>query len=60
MKELTCRDVGVDCDIVFRGDTDEEIMKKAQEHAAAAHNLPEIPPEIAKKCRASIKEVVKK
>jgi len=59
MKQLTCRDVGVDCDIVFTGETDDEIMQKARAHAAAAHNLPEIPPEVAKKCRASIKEIGK-
>lgn len=59
MKQLTCREVGVDCDIVFNGETDEEIMEKAKYHAATAHNLPQIPPEIAKKCRAAIKEVKK-
>ena len=54
MKRLTCREIGVECDIVFEGDTDDEIMEKAAEHAAVEHNLPEIPPILAKKCRDAI------
>ncbi len=57
MKKLTCRDIGVDCDIEFTGETDEEIMGKAAEHAASAHNLPSIPPHIEAKCRTAIKSI---
>ena len=57
MKKLTCRDIGVDCDIVFTGETDEEIMKKATEHASSAHNLPSIPPHIEEKCRKAIRVI---
>lgn len=57
MKKLTCRDIGVDCDVVFEADTDDEIMKKAADHAAAEHNLPSIPPYIEDKCRKAIKEI---
>jgi len=57
MKKLTCRDIGVDCDIEFTADSDEEIMVKAAEHAASAHNLPTIPPHIEEKCRKAIKGV---
>lgn len=61
MKELklTCRDIGVDCGIEFRGDTPEEIMKKASEHASSEHNLPTIPQNIYEKCIAAIQEVEK-
>ena len=55
-KILTCRSIGVECDVVFEGETDDEIREKARKHAAAAHNLPNIPPELEKKCRAAIKE----
>jgi predicted small metal-binding protein len=55
--KLTCRDIGVDCDVVFLGATPEEIMQKAAEHALNEHNLPMIPPNIYKKCLAAIKEV---
>ena len=32
MKELIFRVVGLDCDFVIRGETEEEVMKKAVEH----------------------------
>ncbi len=58
MKQLTCRDVGVDCDVVFTGTTEEEIMKKASDHAVSEHNLPAIlPPNIDQKCRAAIIDI---
>ncbi len=56
MKRLTCRDIGVDCDVEFSADTDDEIMKKASDHAKKEHNLPVIPPNIEEKCRKAIKE----
>jgi len=55
---LTCRDLGVECDVVFEGETDDEVMEKAKKHAAT-HNLPNIPPKLEKKCRAAIKEKAK-
>ncbi len=57
MKRLTCREVGVECDVVFEAETEDEVMQKAAEHAAAEHNLPEIPPTLDKKCRDSIIEI---
>jgi len=60
MKRLTCKDVGVDCDVVFEADTEEKVMELAATHAAAEHNLPEIPPHIEEKCRASMQDVPEK
>ncbi len=57
MKQLSCKDIGVDCDVVFTAETDEEIMAQAAAHAASEHNLPAIPPDIDQKCRAAIKDV---
>lgn len=57
MKKLTCRDVGVECDVVFEATTDDEVMEMAAKHAAEEHNLPEIPPTLDKKCRGSIEEI---
>lgn len=57
MKQLTCRDIGVDCDIKFTGETEEEIMAKAVAHAASEHNLPGIPPDIDRRCRAAIIDI---
>jgi predicted small metal-binding protein len=55
-KILTCRDVGVDCDFVARGATEEEVMQKAAEHAAKDHGFAEIPPELANKAKAAIRD----
>lgn len=55
-KVLTCRDVGVDCDFVARGATVEEVMAKAAEHAAKDHGFAEIPPELADKAKAAIRD----
>lgn len=56
MKVLRCRDVGVNCDFVARGATVEEIMQKAAAHAKVDHGMAAIPPELAEKVKASIKD----
>jgi predicted small metal-binding protein len=33
MKTLACRDVGLDCDNVIKGTTEEDVLKHAEEHA---------------------------
>ena len=53
-KVLRCRDVGVDCDFVARGATEDEVMMKAREHAATDHGFTGIPPELADKVKAAI------
>ena len=55
-KVLRCRDVGFDCDGVIRAETEEEILKKAAEHAQTAHNLKEITEEVVEKARAAIRD----
>jgi predicted small metal-binding protein len=55
-KTLNCRDVGVDCDASFTGETEEEIMAQAAEHARTEHGLDEVPPELAEKARGAIRE----
>ncbi len=37
MLTVSCREVGVDCDYVAKGETEEEIMKNAGEHAVKDH-----------------------
>jgi predicted small metal-binding protein len=56
-KKLGCRDVGVDCDFVACGKTEEEVLKKASEHARTNHNMNEIPKELYDKARSAIREV---
>jgi len=55
-KTMSCRDVGVDCDFVARGETEQEILQKCSEHARTAHNMNELPPELAEKVRGSIRD----
>ena len=44
-------------DVEFVGETEDEIMQKASDHAKREHNLPVIPPNIEDKCRGAICEV---
>jgi predicted small metal-binding protein len=53
---VKCRDVGVDCDFVARGQNEQEIMKQCAEHARTEHGMTEIPAELAAKVRAAMHE----
>lgn len=55
-KTMSCRDVGPDCDFVAEGETDEEIMKQVTEHARTEHGIEEVPPELAEKAKAAIRD----
>jgi predicted small metal-binding protein len=57
MKELHCKEVGMpDCDFVARGNNDDEVMKKAAEHAKRDHNMQTVPPALERKARGAIRE----
>jgi len=53
MKDFHCKDAGMKCDFVARGDTNQEILRIAGEHAKQAHNLT-VTPELAKKVESLI------
>ena len=53
-KELTCRDLGIDCDYTVCARTEEEVLKKAEEHAQAIHNMRGFSEELYEKARAAI------
>jgi predicted small metal-binding protein len=53
---IHCRDVGFDCNEVIRGETREELLAKAAEHARKVHGLTEITPETLKKVQAVIRQ----
>lgn len=55
-KVIHCRDVGFDCDGVVRGETEEEVVGKAVEHAAAVHGVTEVTPEIEQAVLGAIRE----
>ena len=54
-KVLRCKDVGIDCDFEARAETEEEVLKQAAAHAAATHDMQEIPPDVLAKVRAAIR-----
>jgi predicted small metal-binding protein len=39
MKELSCRDAGFDCDYIVKGETEEAIFRKGEEHAMMDHGM---------------------
>jgi predicted small metal-binding protein len=39
MKDLHCRDAGMDCDFVARGNTTKEILDQAGTHAQKVHGM---------------------
>jgi predicted small metal-binding protein len=55
-KVLRCRDVGMDCDFEVRATTEEEILRRAEEHAQTAHGMKEIPQEVVAKVQAAIRD----
>jgi len=38
----------------MRGNSEDEVLKKANEHAKTAHNMQNMPPEVLSKVRAAI------
>ena len=55
-KVVTCRDVGVDCDFVARGQTEQEVLKKCAEHARSKHGMTELPADLAVKVKGAIRD----
>lgn len=56
MKVINCRDVGVDCDFVARGETVDEVLRQCGEHARSAHGYEDVPPELLENVKAAIRE----
>ena len=55
-KVLRCRDVGVDCDFVARGETEQDILRQCEEHARKDHGMTEIPADLLAKVKTAIKD----
>jgi predicted small metal-binding protein len=55
-KVINCRDVGIDCDFQARGETEDDVMQQCAEHARNEHGMNEIPPELASKVRAAMRD----
>ena len=55
-KVLRCGDLMPGCNAVIEGKDEAEVMAKGAENARTAHQMTAIPPEMAAKVRAAIKE----
>jgi predicted small metal-binding protein len=58
MLTVSCREVSEDCDYVLEGETEEEIMKKAAEHAVKDHGYNEqdiMTPEMKEKIKSHMR-----
>jgi predicted small metal-binding protein len=55
-KILRCNDLMPGCDFVARGNSEEEIMAQAAEHAKTVHNMTEIPEGVVAMVRGAIRE----
>ena len=57
MKKLACRDVGLDCDFVVEGLSEEEVLNKAQQHAYEVHAIK--PEEMTSDMKVKIQENIR-
>jgi predicted small metal-binding protein len=39
MKKLACRDIGLDCGYIIKGETEEEVIKNAKQHIWEVHAI---------------------
>jgi predicted small metal-binding protein len=53
---LHCADAGFECDKTLEGETDDEVMAKAADHAREAHGMDAIDEETGAKIRSLIHE----
>ena len=53
MKDFHCRDAGIDCDFVARGNDSKEILAQVGKHAQNAHKM-QVTPELSSKVEGLI------
>ncbi|MBT8241172.1 MAG: DUF1059 domain-containing protein [Acidimicrobiia bacterium] len=56
MKQFACGTVVDGCDGVVHGETEDEVLSAAAQHAAEAHGMTEIPAEVVSAIKAGITE----
>jgi len=54
MKTLACRSVGLDCDYIIKGMTEEEVIKHAKQHYSQIHAIE--PEEMSSEMKVKIKD----
>jgi predicted small metal-binding protein len=55
-KLLKCNDLNPGCSFEARGNSEEDVLKKAVEHAKMVHNMKEIPADVLTKVRRAIRD----
>jgi predicted small metal-binding protein len=56
VKQFVCGELVPGCEHVFHGGSEEEILDQVVVHAREDHGMPEVPPEVEDRIRASITE----
>ena len=56
MKELRCRDAGLDCDFVAQGESVDDVMQKAVVHGSVEHQM-EASPELLEMAKMFVRDV---
>ncbi len=54
MKRFACANVVEGCDGVVTGENEDEVLAAAASHAADAHGMTDLPPEVVEAVRAGI------
>ena len=54
MKTLACRSVGLDCNYIIKGMTEEEVLKHAKQHYSEIHAIE--PEEMSSEMKVKIKD----
>jgi len=55
-KKIHCRDMGIDCDLMVCGKTEDEVLSKAGQHVLTVHGIEGFSKEFYNKARAAIRE----
>lgn len=58
MKTFACKDLGMDCNFVAEGETEEEVLAKAKEHGQTVHGQTDadMTPELEEKIKSLTKD----
>jgi predicted small metal-binding protein len=57
MKQFACGTVVEGCDGVVTGESEDDVLRAAAEHAASVHGMSEVPDTLAAQIRAGIIDV---
>jgi predicted small metal-binding protein len=55
-KEIYCRDIGMDCDLMVCGKTEEEALSELGQHVLAIHGIEGFSKEFYNKARSAIRD----